>query len=170
MLGIETGALFHVAAAAVGLSAVVTRSVLAYSVVKYAGAGYLIYIGIKTLRDRDDSNPLRIPGASTALGAFKRGVVVNVLNPKLALFFLAFLPQFVDPKRGSVASQLVFLGLLFIAVAIVIDGVYALSSGMIGNLLNRSESFARMQKTFAGITYLALGATAAITGSNTKST
>jgi threonine/homoserine/homoserine lactone efflux protein len=169
MLGIETGALFHVAAAAVGLSAVVARSVLAYSVVKYAGAAYLIYIGIKTLRDRNDDHPLRIPGASTARAAFKRGVVVNILNPKLALFFLAFLPQFVDPKRGSIASQLVFLGLLFIAVAIVIDGVYALSSGLIGSLLNRSERFARIQKKVAGVTYIALGATAAVTGSTAKS-
>jgi len=173
MLGIETGALFHVAAAAVGLSAVVASSVVAYSVVKYAGAAYLIYLGIKTLRDRGESNPLRIPGATSARGAFKRGVIVNILNPKLALFFLAFLPQFVVPARGSVPSpsvsgQLVFLGLLFISVAIVIDGVYAMTSGMIGNLLNRSERFARVQNRLAGATYIALGATAAVTGSNSK--
>ena len=160
MLGIETGALFHVAAAAVGLSAVVANSVLAYSVIKYAGAAYLIYLGIKTLRSRDDSNPLKIPGATSARGAFQRGVIVNILNPKLALFFLAFLPQFVLPTRGSVAAQLVFLGLLFISVAIVIDGIYAMTSGMIGNLLNRSERFAEGQRKVAGVTYLALGATA----------
>ena len=160
MLGIETGALFHVAAAAVGLSAVVAKSVLAYSLIKYAGAAYLIYLGIKAFRDRDDSNPLKIPGATSARGAFKRGVIVNILNPKLALFFLAFLPQFVLPTRGSVAAQLVFLGLLFISVAIVIDGIYAMTSGMIGNLLNRSERFAEGQRKMAGVTYLALGATA----------
>jgi threonine/homoserine/homoserine lactone efflux protein len=160
MLGIETGALFHVAAAAVGLSAVVASSVLAYSLIKYAGAAYLIYLGIKTLRNRDDSNPLQIPGATSARGAFERGVIVNILNPKLALFFLAFLPQFVVPTRGSVAAQLVFLGLLFISVAIVIDGIYAMTSGMIGNLLNRSQRFAEGQRKVAGVTYLALGATA----------
>ncbi len=160
MLGIETGALFHVAAAAVGLSAVVTNSVLAYSVIKYAGAAYLMYLGIKTLRSRDDSNPVRIPGATSARGAFQRGVIVNILNPKLALFFLAFLPQFVLPTRGPVAAQLVFLGLLFISVAIVIDGIYAMTSGVIGNLLNRSERFAEGQRKVAGVTYLALGATA----------
>lgn len=170
MLGIETGALFHVAAAAVGLSAVVASSVVAYSVVKYAGAAYLIYIGIKTLRDRDDSNPLKIPGATSARGAFKRGVIINILNPKLALFFLAFLPQFVVPARGSVPSpsvsgQLVFLGLLFISVAIVIDGIYAMTSGMIGNLLNRSQRFSEAQRKVAGVTYLALGATAAFSSS-----
>ena len=165
MLGIETGALFHVAAAAVGLSAVVASSVLAYSLIKYAGAAYLVYLGIKTLRNRDDSNPLKIPGATSARGAFKRGVIVNILNPKLALFFLAFLPQFVVPNRGSVAPQLVFLGLLFISVAIVIDGIYAMTSGMIGNLLNRSQRFADGQRKLAGVTYLALGATALFSSS-----
>ena len=174
MLGIETGALFHVAAAAVGLSAVVANSILAYSVIKYAGAAYLVYLGIKTLRNRDNSNPLKIPGAASARGAFKRGVIVNILNPKLALFFLAFLPQFVLPTRGSVASpsvsgQLVFLGLLFISVAIVIDGIYAMTSGMIGNLLNRSERFARVQTRLAGVTYVALGATAVFSGSGVQS-
>ena len=168
MLGIETGALFHVAAAAVGLSAVVASSVVAYSVVKYAGAAYLIYLGIKTLRNGDDSNPLKIPGVPSARGAFKRGMIVNILNPKLALFFLAFLPQFVSPTRGSVATQLVFLGLLFICVAVVIDGVYAMTSGLIGNLLNRSERFTRSHRKVAGITYIALGASAAVTGSNSK--
>ncbi len=168
MLGIETGALFHVAAAAVGLSAVVARSAVAYSVIKYAGAAYLIYLGIKTLRDRDDSNPLKIPGATSARGAFKRGVVVNILNPKLALFFLAFLPQFVVPTRGAVATQLVFLGLLFISVAIVIDGIYAMTSGMIGNLLNRSQRFARVQNRLAGVTYIVLGATAVFSSSSVQ--
>lgn len=166
MLGIETGALFHVAAAAVGLSAVVANSVLAYSTIKYAGAAYLTYLGIKTLRSRGGSNPLKFPGANSVPGAFKRGVIVNILNPKLALFFLAFLPQFVLPSRGSVAAQLVLLGLLFVSVAIVIDGIYAMTSGMIGNLLNRSERFGRVQTRLAGLTYLSLGATAVFSGSS----
>ena len=164
MLGIETGALFHVAAAAIGLSAVVASSVVAYSLIKYAGGAYLIYLGVKTLRNRGEGNPLKLPGATSARAAFKRGVVVNMLNPKLALFFLAFLPQFVSPDRGPVATQLVSLGLLFIAVAIVIDGVYAMTSGMIGNLLNRSERFGRIQNRLAGVTYLLLGATALFSG------
>lgn len=168
MIGIETGALFHVAAAAVGLSAVVASSVVAYSVVKYAGGAYLIYLGIKTLRHRDHASPLKVLGETSARAAFKRGVIVNVLNPKLALFFLAFLPQFVSPARGSVPAQLVFLGLLFISVAIVIDGVYAMSSGLIGTLLNRNERFGRLQSTVAGVTYLALGATAILSGSSGK--
>ena len=168
MLGIETGTLFHVGAAAVGLSAVVANSVVAYSIVKYVGAGYLVYLGVKTLRERDETAPIKIPGATSARVAFGRGVVVNILNPKVALFFLAFLPQFVNTARGSVASQLVFLGLLFVAVAVVIDGVYAMTSGTIGALLTRSARAARAQRTVAGVAYLALGASAAVTGSNAK--
>ena len=168
MLGIETGTLFHIGAAAVGLSAVVANSVLAYSVVKYVGAGYLVYLGIKTLRERDDGSAFNIPGATTARGAFRRGVVVNVLNPKVALFFLAFLPQFVVPARGSIPSQLVLLGLLFVGVAIVIDGIYAMTSGTIGTFLTRNARTARAQKKIAGVAYLALGASAAVTGSNSK--
>jgi threonine/homoserine/homoserine lactone efflux protein len=169
MIGIETGALFHVAAAAVGLSAVVASSVVAYSVVKYAGGAYLIYLGIKTLRHRDHTSPLKVLGETSARAAFKRGVIVNVLNPKLALFFLAFLPQFVTPARGSVPAQLVFLGLLFISVAIVIDSAYAMSSGLIGTLLNRNVRFERLQNTVAGVTYMALGATAMLSGPSGQS-
>ena len=168
MLGIETGALFHVGAAAVGLSAIVASSVVAYSLIKYAGAAYLIYLGVKTLRSRDELNPLTILGATSARAAFTRGVVVNMLNPKLALFFLAFLPQFVTPDRGPISIQLVVLGLLFIGVAIVIDSVYALTSGMIGSLLNRSERFRRLPNRVAGITYLALGASALLSGQGTE--
>ncbi len=168
MLGIETGTLFHVGAAAVGLSAVVANSVVAYSIVKSVGAGYLVYLGVKTLRERDETGPIKIPGATSARVAFRRGVVVNVLNPKVALFFLAFLPQFVNTASGSVASQLVFLGLLFIAVAVVIDGMYAMTSGTIGALLTRNARAARAQRTVAGVAYLALGASAAVTGSNAK--
>jgi threonine/homoserine/homoserine lactone efflux protein len=95
-------------------------------------------------------------------------VVVNVLNPKVALFFLAFLPQFVIPARGSIVSQLVLLGLLFVAVAMVIDGVYAMTSGTIGALLTRNARAAKAQRTVAGVAYLALGASAAVTDSNSK--
>jgi len=163
-----------VAAAAAGVSAVVASSVVAYSVVKYAGAAYLIYLGVKTLRGHDRSSPLKVLEATRAREAFRRGVIVNILNPKLAFFFLAFLPQFVDPARGSVenptsvSGQLVFLGLLFIAVAIVIDCVYAITSGGIGNVLNRSPRLARVQNRVAGVTYIALGATAAMTGGSSE--
>jgi threonine/homoserine/homoserine lactone efflux protein len=168
MLGIEAGALFHVAAAAAGLSAVIASSALAYSVIKYAGAAYLIYLGVRTLRQGEEYKPLRPPGATSTSGAFRRGVVVNMLNPKLAIFFFAFLPQFVAPAHGPVAGQLVLLGLLFIAVAIVIDSIYALTAGMIGNLLSRNHRLANVQRKVAGVTYLALGSTALLAGSSAQ--
>jgi threonine/homoserine/homoserine lactone efflux protein len=164
MLGIEIGATFHVAAAALGLSAVIASSALAYSFIKYVGAAYLVFLGIKSLRSGGEGHPLRVPGAVSARTAFIRGVVVNALNPKLALFFLAFLPQFVDSNGGPVAPQLLMLGGLFIGVAIVIDSTYALASGLIGNLLRRSPRFGSTQAKVAGVTYLALGASAAVSG------
>jgi threonine/homoserine/homoserine lactone efflux protein len=168
MLGIEVGTLFHVAAASLGLSAIVASSTIAYSVVKYAGAAYLIYLGIKTLRSRgEDQIPEDIRNTS-ARSAFGRGVMVNFLNPKIALFFLAFLPQFVAPSRGSVSGQVLTLGLLFVVVAIIIDSAYALASGSIGSLLHRSPRMGSWRRRISGVTYLALGATAAVTGSGQK--
>ena len=164
MAGIESGAMVHVLAATVGLSALVTSSALAFSVLKYAGAAYLILLGIRTLRAGAVVELAPRAGVSN-LRSYGRGVVVNVLNPKVALFFLAYLPQFVDPGRGSVAFQLLTLGLVFVTVAILIDSAYALSSGTIGSLLQRRPSFSRAQNRVAGVTYIALGATAALTGS-----
>lgn len=164
VLGIETGAMVHVAAAAIGASAVVASSAIAFSVLKYAGALYLFYLGWKTLRSAD--SPLQAGAATDASPrrSFARGVVVNALNPKVALFFLAFIPQFVRPEQGRVAVQFLLLGAIFIAVAFVIDLSYAMASGAIGGVVGRSQRFAKIQKRFAGFAYIALGASAALTG------
>ena len=163
-LGIETGAVVHVLAAALGLSALLARSVLAYSVVKYLGAAYLIYLGVKTLRSHGETVEVT-PSAGFGPGAFRRGVLVNTFNPKVALFFLAFLPQFVNPARGSVGAQTVLLGLIFIAVATFIDMAYALASGAIGRLLLRRPRLLAGRRRVNGLTLLALGASAAATDS-----
>ncbi|MGH8926098.1 MAG: LysE family translocator [Acidimicrobiia bacterium] len=168
MAGIEVGALFHVFAATVGVSAIVASSTVAFLILKYAGAAYLIYLGWKTLRSKESPVLAHLTGETSNASAFGRGIVVNILNPKVALFFLAFLPQFVDPGRGRVTGQFLVLGFVFIGVAIVIDSIYALASGAIGGLLNRSPRWARGQKRVAGFTYLALGASAALTGNNSK--
>jgi threonine/homoserine/homoserine lactone efflux protein len=155
--GIHLGSLVHVAAASAGLSALIVASSVAFSVVKYAGAAYLIYLGVKKLLDRDlestverKREPLR--------RAFMRGAVVNTLNPKTALFFLAFLPQFVDPDRSGVWSQALVLGLVFVGLGLVTDSLYALVAGTVGGLLRGRRDAVRYG---SGFVFIALGATAA---------
>jgi threonine/homoserine/homoserine lactone efflux protein len=163
-LGIACGGLVHVAAAALGLSAVLASSALAFSVVKYAGAAYLIFLGIKTLAGSDGDAALPETGQVSLSRAFWQGVVVNVLNPKTALFFLAFLPQFVDPARGSVALQIVALGLLFSGIAVCTDGTWALVAGSAGDWLKRRGGLMRSRRYVAGSVYLGLGVATALSG------
>lgn len=162
MLGVQAGACVHVAAAALGVSAIIASSALAFSVVKYAGAAYLVYIGIQKLR-----HPVSELADGPALPRrhlFRQGVVVSVLNPKTAIFFLAFLPQFVDPGAGAVAPQVVVLGLIFVGVALVSDGLYALAAGTLAEKLRRSATVRRrMDRTSGGI-MIGLGAVAALSG------
>ena len=156
--GIHAGTLVHVVAAAVGISALVLASAVAFTTVKLAGATYLIYVGIRRLLERSPAaelEPRRAP-----LGAlFLRGALVNILNPKTALFFLAFLPQFVDTSRGGVWFQVVVLGVLFIALGLISDSLYALAGGYIGGLLRRRRTAMRYA---SGTIYIGLGAVAAL--------
>lgn len=168
-LGIGTGTMVHVAAAALGLSAILVSSALAFSVVKYLGAAYLIYLGIRTFRERSDQEQPELNGQTSLARIFNQGVVVNILNPKVALFFFAFLPQFVDPNNGTVALQVLFLGMLFVVLGILSDTIYALLAGTAGNWLKSSAAFLRGQRYFAGTIYVALGLATALSGSNNKS-
>jgi threonine/homoserine/homoserine lactone efflux protein len=156
--GIHLGTLVHVAAAVLGISALVLASAVAFTTVKLAGAAYLIYIGIRRLLDRGpatDVEPRRAPMRTL----FLRGAVVNVLNPKTALFFLAFLPQFVDTTRGDVWFQVLVLGLLFIALGLISDSLYALVGGYIGDLMRRRRTAMRYA---SGTIYIGLGTAAAL--------
>ena len=165
VLGIQAGDAVHIAAAAVGLSAVLVSSAVAFSIVKYAGAAYLIYLGLRTLLTRPKPH---VSDASVELSLrriFVQGAVVNILNPKTALSFFAFLPQFVDPSRGSVAGQIVVLGGLFMALGLVADGAYVLLDGTLGGWLRDSVRFVRVRRYVTGGTYLALGTAAALGGS-----
>jgi threonine/homoserine/homoserine lactone efflux protein len=155
--GVHLGTCVHVFAAAVGLSALVLASAAAFTVVKLAGAAYLVYLGIRRLLDRRawfDVERRRMALRT----AFVRGAVVNVLNPKTALFFLAFLPQFVDPHR-AVWSQVVALGLLFVCLGAVTDSLYALAAGSLGRFLRRRQNALRWG---AGFAYIGLGAATAV--------
>src|SRR6184192_828100 len=112
VLGIVTGTLCHVVAAALGISALLASSAVAFQFVKYLGAAYLIYLGIKTLRRKDEQLVEAATGETKLIRLYGQGLLVNVLNPKTGLFFLAFLPQFVDPTRGHVTLQILQLGIL----------------------------------------------------------
>ncbi len=165
-LGVQVGTLVHVAAAALGLSALLLSSALAFSTVKYLGAAYLLYLGIKTLLTREKVAEPGAAGGRTLSGAFYQGVIVNVLNPKSALFFFAFLPQFVDLQRGSAAMQILVLGGIMMVLGTLSDSIYALLAGSVGNSMRQNLRFLRIQRYFAGTVYLALGAATALTGSN----
>jgi threonine/homoserine/homoserine lactone efflux protein len=155
--GIHLGTLVHIAAAAVGLSALIVSSAIAFSVVKYAGAAYLVYLGVRRLLAREPAE--LVAGHDEPLWhLFTRGVVVNVLNPKTALFFLAFLPQFVDPSK-TVWTQIVVLGLTFVALGFLSDGVYALVAGTLSRWLRERR---RALRYVSGSIFVGLGVTAAL--------
>jgi threonine/homoserine/homoserine lactone efflux protein len=155
--GIHIGTLVHILAAAIGLSALILASAVAFSVVKFAGAAYLVYLGVRKLLERDSASEGEPPRAPLRR-VFARGAVVNVLNPKTALFFLAFLPQFVNTDRGAVWSQVVVLGLVFVALGLISDSVYALVGDAVGSLLRRR---ATAMRRVSGAIYVGLGAVAA---------
>lgn len=168
VLGIETGTLVHVTAAAVGVSALLASSAVAFSVVRYAGAAYLIYLGVRTLLARaPDANAPAAQVAAPLGRVYRQAVLVQLLNPKVALFFLALLPQFVDPSRGAVAGQTLVLGAIVAAIGVTVSSLYALAADAAGTRLRRlgpSERFARRQRYVTGSVYVALGAAAALTG------
>jgi threonine/homoserine/homoserine lactone efflux protein len=168
MLGVQVGGLVHVAAAALGLSALLVRSAVAFDVVRYAGAAYLIFLGLRKLlrRERFETTGERPPRRLDRL--FAQGIVVNVLNPKTALFFFAFLPQFADVSKGSVGLQIALLGVLFILIAVVSDGMYALAAGTAAGWLRGSPRFLRAERWISGTVLLGLGVTTALSAPQRK--
>ncbi|SDQ92172.1 LysE family translocator [Thermostaphylospora chromogena] len=164
-LGVEAGTLVHIAAAAAGLSYLIARSATLFTAVKLAGAAYLLYLGVRTLRSKEAADEPRVR-VQPLHRVFLEGVVVNVLNPKVTLFFLAFLPQFVDPAAGSPALQIVVLGLLLLLLGLVSDMVYAVGAGALGA---RLRSRARLVRNVSGVIYLGLGAAVAFTGARSAS-
>lgn len=168
VVGIELATLCHSMAAAFGLSAILLASSLAFSLIKYLGAGYLIYLGIRTVFSRSAS-PAKEDSSTPSLSQmFQRGFLVNLLNPKTALFFYAFLPQFVDPARGSSILQILLLGALFVVLATITDSTYALISSGVGRMITQRAGFQRIQKYVTGGIYISLGVAAAVSGSGKK--
>lgn len=166
--GITVGTLFHIAAATLGLSALLVSSALAFQVVKYLGAAYLVYLGIRTLRS-GDLEFLNGTGSDTRLTrVFGQGVLVNLLNPKTALFFLAFLPQFVDPSRGHATLQIFQLGVLFALMGWFSDSLYAMAAGSVADHFRRSLRLRRARRRASGGALIALGLAAAFSSARAK--
>jgi threonine/homoserine/homoserine lactone efflux protein len=164
-LGIQTGGLVHVLAAAIGLSSLLVSSALAFEVVKYAGAAYLVYLGVRRLLARAEPAEDAAPRVRSLRRVFTQGIVVNVLNPKTALFFFAFLPQFVDPDTGHAVAQMLVLGLVFLVIAMLSDGTYALLAGTAGRRLRGSRTYGRAERWVSGTVFLGLGVATVLSGS-----
>jgi len=155
--GFATGCIFHTVLAAVGIAAIIRSSEVAFDIVRYAGAAYLIWIGIQALRHRSSFS---IEGASDAKALatiYRQSVIGNILNPKVTLFFLAFLPQFVNTQVGHVGWQMALLGAIFMVQTVVIFGAVALFSGWLGAWIRRKPAIGERLNIFAGITFIALG-------------
>jgi threonine/homoserine/homoserine lactone efflux protein len=167
-MGLGVGTLIHVAAAALGISALLSSSAFAFNTIKYAGAAYLIYLGIRKLLSKEEGLQAGEVPHQSLPNIFYQGVFVNLLNPKLALFFLAFLPQFISARSGPVPSQILFLGLLFVAMAITTDSLYALLTGTVGNWLKSRLHFSRTQHYLTASVFIGLGLVTALTGSSKK--
>ena len=159
VLGVATGASIHVIAAAIGISALIMTSSLAFNIVKFLGAAYLIYLGCKTLFLSKEAGLSAIPKIEQKrlTKVFNQSVIVEALNPKTSLFFLAFLPQFISLTTGSVTLQFLFLGVIFIIIGLISDSIYVCLASSIRNWIVRSQSRIKVQNRLTGGTYIALG-------------
>lgn len=161
-LGIGTGTIVHIVAATFGLSAILSYSAFTFMAIKYLGAAYLIYLGIKTLRSKAQLHLGKDVSKDSTSRIFWQGVITNVLNPKVALFFLSFLPQFVNPERSSVGLQLTTLGVLFDISGTTVLLVIAIAVGHASGWLENRPTFWKLQKWFTGSVFIALGARLAL--------
>jgi len=161
VVGLELGTFMHVLAATVGLSAILATSENAFNVVKYLGASYLVLIGLRTLTRKPEAISTSA-SSMTQSQAFRQGFIINMLNPKIALFFLSFLPQFIDPNISSNARQSLILGSVFVLCGFIIDGVYALTASSLREVLVKGKALPFIQQYVAGVVFVLLGAAAAL--------
>jgi len=166
--GISFGTLIHASAAALGLSAILVSSARAFHIVQFAGALYLIFLGVRTLLRREETEIQTAAPNHSLFRVFGQGVLVNLLNPKTALFFLAFLPQFVDSSRGHVPAQIFFLGVSFALLGLCSDSSWALLAGTLASGLQGSLRWRQVQRNISGGSLIALGIATAVSGSRTK--
>ncbi|MFG2073881.1 LysE family translocator [Nonomuraea maritima] len=156
--GVHVGSVVHVAAAALGISALLATSATAFTVVKYAGVAYLVWLGVRKLMRRGGGEQAVELPVHSKRRLFWEGVVVNVLNPKTAVFFLAFLPQFADPSAGPIAPQILVFGLLWILLGMASDGTYAMLAAAVAGRVRGSARVRRRLDVGSGVVYLGLAA------------
>ena len=161
MLGVETGTFAYALAAAAGLTGLIAASATAFTVVRYAGAAYLLYLGARKLLEREEPQEVVVSGRSQL---FLKGMLVQLLNPKIAIFFVAFLPQFVQSSRGPIALQILVLGTIFTLLAVLSDGAYVLLAGAVGGWIRSGRRARSWLAKLSGGVYIGLGVTAALSG------
>ena len=157
-LGIAGGCIVHLLAAVIGLSAIIANSATAFDIIKYIGAAYLIYLGIKSFLSKQNKFSIQEKVERRSLSKlFWQGVFTNVLNPKVALFFLAFLPQFIHPEKENTAIQILLLGLWFNFSGTIVNIIVAVVFGKLGNWLGDKEVFIKWQNKITGLLLVGLG-------------
>jgi threonine/homoserine/homoserine lactone efflux protein len=169
VLGISSGTVVHVTAAAVGLSSLVLASRVAFDAVRYAGAAYLVFLGLRRLLSRGEEEGVEIRAPRTLRRLYTQGLIVNLLNPKTIVFIFAFIPQFVDVGAGHVGLQVLLLGLTFAALGLTSDSLYALAAGTIADRVRGTPLVARVERWFGGTVLVGLGLTAALVGPHSTS-
>ena len=162
VLGITTGTLVHITAAAVGLSSLILASKTAFDAVRFVGAAYLIFLGVRRLLSKTEEESLDGPSAHSLRRIYAQGVVVNLLNPKTIVFIFAFIPQFVDTSQPHVGRQIFALGLTFATLGLMSDSLYALAAGTVADKLRGSRRMATFERWFGGSILVGLGVAAAL--------
>jgi len=163
-LGVHTGVLIHTLAAAIGISAIIVASTQAYNVIRYAGAAYLVYLGIRTILNKSESLEIKVVENKRLRSVFYQGLITNLFNPNVILFFLAFLPQFVDPAKGSISIQLLTLGCIMVVVTLPIDIAIGIMSGSLGKFFKTSYRFQGTGRWLTSSVLISLGISTALFG------
>ncbi|BBI32745.1 LysE family translocator [Cohnella abietis] len=161
-LGLCTGLIAHITAATVGISAIIYQSAVAFAVVKYAGAAYLLYLAWKSFREKDSGQLLQDRTSLDLKSLYKKGIIMNILNPKVSLFFLAFLPQFVDKSMGNITLQMLILGTIFFVQALLIFGLISIFSDKVGHILRKNPSVSKRISVIQGTLFGLIGLKIAI--------
>lgn len=156
-LGLCTGLLVHIAAATIGISALIYKSAFAFTIVKYAGAAYLLYLAYKSFRDKGSSLQLKNEDNLSYKSLYKKGVIMNLLNPKVSLFFLAFFPQFINYEMGLISMQMLIYGILFLLQALFIFSLISIFAGKVGYYLRKNPTISRKMNVLQGILFTLIG-------------